>query len=271
MIPKIIHQTWKSKHNIPDKFRHWSSSFKEVNDGFKYCLYDDSDNLNLVKNFSPGLLSVYKEFPLEIYRVDFVRALYLLYYGGFYADMDFQCLRSLSKHCDSEVAIFCSMGNDMKFEHSVPNAMMCSPIGHSFWVFYLYNIVNLFAKSIDSKVPIPAPEYLTGPVILRNCITEFPRLNALTKDLISDFFKKNFYENVTLKWGGISILPSSTWYPIDWNNRADQMLRQKLINENILYSVEEARKIFPNSEAVTYWTHSWPGIDIGIASHGMST
>ena len=55
MIPKIIHQTWKTQE-VPE---HWKESQEEwqklMDYGWEYMLWTDEDNRNLILGFSTSL------------------------------------------------------------------------------------------------------------------------------------------------------------------------------------------------------------------------
>jgi mannosyltransferase OCH1-like enzyme len=63
-IPHVIHQTWK-----------------------------DADNEALVREEYPDFWPVYRALPFGIQRVDAVRYLILLRFGGLYADLDAESLQ----------------------------------------------------------------------------------------------------------------------------------------------------------------------------------
>ena len=56
MIPKIIHQTWKTKENLPVDFEKYSSTWKNLHHDWDYRLYDDNDCLLIVKKYFPEFL-----------------------------------------------------------------------------------------------------------------------------------------------------------------------------------------------------------------------
>ena len=93
-IPRKIFQTWKSKKIDNNCFLSWQSSWKLHNPSYKYLLWDDDDNRNFIKTYFSDFLEVYDSFDVNIKRVDAVRYFYLLKYGGIYADLDFECLKS---------------------------------------------------------------------------------------------------------------------------------------------------------------------------------
>jgi mannosyltransferase OCH1-like enzyme len=76
-IPKIIHQTWKSKDNIPHQFQIWSDTCKILHPKWEYRLWDDSDNLQFVQDHFDWFLETYNGFPFDISRVDAIRYMVL--------------------------------------------------------------------------------------------------------------------------------------------------------------------------------------------------
>ena len=189
MIPKILHQTWKSKIYIPENFRFWSDSFSDCNPGLERRLYDDIDNRELLVKTVPQLLPLYQEFPREIFRVDFIRCLYLFYIGGVYADFDFQCLTEFTDIFSGDSNLFLgSMGTDYSFPHSIPNALMASNPNQGVWLGYLANIEQAWL-SIHGSIEVQSPEWITGPVILRNTALQYQQ------DIVR--FKNNIFQFIT--------------------------------------------------------------------------
>lgn len=88
MIPKIIHQTWKTS-NLDNNLKKWSNSWKLQN--FEYKFYDDNNCLELVKNYYPQYLNLYLSVS-TIEKADIFRYLVLHKYGGFYCDIDTECI-----------------------------------------------------------------------------------------------------------------------------------------------------------------------------------
>jgi mannosyltransferase OCH1-like enzyme len=257
MIPQIIHQTWKRKTGLSQRHEFWRSTFTGMNPSFQHPLYDDADNRALVEKFTPTLLPVYQSFPLEINRVDFVRTLYLFFFGGFYADLDFQCLNPFSRYCALGEVLFGRMGVENDFVHSIPNALMASPQFDGFWIFYLRHMIRLQTRTgRDGGLGV---EEQTGPVALRQAILEYVKDHNAAKNEIAAFLDEHpmAFDRSRLCFHPIRILPSRVWYPIDWSDNLHQMFRQKVFGEGLILSTEEARRLFPMSDAVTYWEHSW--------------
>jgi mannosyltransferase OCH1-like enzyme len=94
MIPKIIHQTWKTQ-NIPEEWKNAVDSCKMVNNEYKYILWTDEKMEDFVQKEYPDFLNVYKSYKHNIQRCDAFRYLVLYKYGGIYLDMDIICKKKL--------------------------------------------------------------------------------------------------------------------------------------------------------------------------------
>lgn len=254
-IPSVIHQTWKSKIELPENFAAWRNSFLELNPNFTHSLYDDDDNRNLIIKHLPELLPLYNSFSREILRVDFVRAVYLFFYGGIYADMDVQCLKPLDVYLNLSGVYLARMGSDKHFEHSIPNAIMASSKDCGFWIFYISNIIHILQNYHDEVTP----EYITGPVVLRDSVLKFNSDVELAKKKIHKFiidFKLSL-DITQMDFSPVNIMENDIWYPLNWNDKIDQITRKKVILNEVFPDRHTAASMFPNSEMVTYWTATW--------------
>jgi mannosyltransferase OCH1-like enzyme len=260
IIPAIIHQTWKTKSGLSDRHASWRSSFQEVNPRFSHPLYDDADNLALVAEKAISLLPAYQAFPQEIYRVDMVRTLYLFFFGGFYADLDFQCLRPFDKYCAMPHLLFGRMGTfseQENFEHEIPNALMGSPPFDAFWLFYLSRILK--AQAAMEAGGEARVEHVTGPVVLRRAILDYVGHPESAQREVEAFLLRYpiAFPLEKLTAHRPRILPAHVWYPINWADNLHQMYRRSVLEKDPLPTIAETRTLFPHSDAVTYWQKSW--------------
>ena len=92
-FPKIIHQQWKTA-NIPH-----GTIFFEVSPKveralprarYTHMLWTDKNGRELIKNHYPFFLEAYDSYRYGIQRADAVRYFALHFYGGLYADMDYE-------------------------------------------------------------------------------------------------------------------------------------------------------------------------------------
>ena len=226
-FPRLIHQTWKNKE-LPDLFSYWASSWKGLNPDYEYRLWTDDDNLNFIKEMYPEFLDDYLSYNHHIKKVDAARYFYLYTYGGIYCDLDFECLKPFDKLLEdlqSKDIILGSMGSDIKFQHSIPNAIMISKPKAPFWLY----VISEMRKRINKG----EPEYDTGPKLLHYCLNTY----------------KEQHE--------IAILKPEMFYGINWASEKGQNMRRRIFEEKSLLSEDEKSTLFPNAFAVTYWAHSW--------------
>lgn len=67
-------------------------------------------------------LATYDKLPMNILRIDSVRYMYMHYYGGVYADLDFECVGNMEDLFRGKKVVLGRMGTDTNFAHSIPNA-----------------------------------------------------------------------------------------------------------------------------------------------------
>ena len=153
-IPKIIHQTWKSKE-LPDNFKKWSKIIKDLHPDWKYKLWTDEDNRNFIKNNYPWFLKTYDSYDINIKRIDAVRYFLLHHFGGVYIDLDFICLKKLDPLIKNNNAVF---GYQLKDKSSIANAFMISPSKHN---LFKQIINNLESKKDKHVLKATGPAFLT--------------------------------------------------------------------------------------------------------------
>ncbi len=259
-IPHVIFQTWKSRINIPINYRYWRASFAQNNPGFDCILWDDADNRAFIAQAFPWFLPTYDRYPAEIFRADAVRPFFLLAHGGVYADMDTECLAPLHRSLRGGDVLLGRMGPDRGFEHSIPNAIMASKPLQLFWAL----VAAMMMERARDGTAIAAmrqigPETFTGPILLKHAADFYlaepePRVRARAAAVI-DRLGDDMREN--LQGGRLALLQPEDWYPIDWTNPFHRMLRKRLQTRRVALAPQAARKLFPKSTLVTYWSHSW--------------
>lgn len=95
-IPRIIHQTWKSKR-VPDHWNLTVQSVRELNaEQFEFRQWTDYQMHEFVRKVEPYFYQhTFLTYSLEIQRVDAFRYVLLYHIGGIYIDMDNGCRQSL--------------------------------------------------------------------------------------------------------------------------------------------------------------------------------
>ena len=263
MIPKRIFQTWKSKTDIPENMSYWQSTWKRHNLNYDYQLWDDTDNRNFIETYYPWFLEKYDSYDVMIKRADAVRYFYLYHFGGIYADMDFECIRNFDDILELDGIVLGYMGDPAEYnhEHNIPNAIMISKPREVFWLCMFYNLMRTPSYG--------AVEYTTGPVVLKSAIEIYNQILSEQMNIetlvwyikLKELLGENLQPNTG--YSKITILPTEYFYPLNWRDwDQQQQLRHPVVPQNkeqkgIIYDEEKVKKLFPNSYAVTYWTHSY--------------
>jgi mannosyltransferase OCH1-like enzyme len=130
-IPKIIYQSWKT-HNIPDHWKISPQSIQKIMPDWKYVLFNDEENRNLVKKCFPDFLPYYDAFPHNIMRADAARYCFLYVYGGLYMDLDFEVLQRLDSLFTSDIDIYLVKSGNIGSYYT--NSFMASKPKCKFWL-----------------------------------------------------------------------------------------------------------------------------------------
>ncbi|KAL5611873.1 hypothetical protein BROUX41_000555 [Berkeleyomyces rouxiae] len=280
-VPKIFHQSWIDS-SLPTKFKEWSRTCRTVHHDYEWVLWTNEDNENLVKKHFPWLLEAYIALPSDIYRADLARNLYMYIFGGVYADLDTDCLRSSNVIFENystpydtaahvtmgedksanRMAFFGRMGTDKQFEHSIPNAWMASTPGHP---FFLLPMESVLARFGHKKQWLALPETVTGPVALRQAILKYRRLynwrllpKTLEKDLAHRIATGPFEKRSDLKHS-VNLLHHNIIYPYSWGPDNYDVSEICWVLQDT-YSPEKCKEALDTkgkgSVVITYWSHT---------------
>lgn len=211
MIPKIIHQTWKTK-DIPDEWKDAVNSCKTINKDFKHILWTHETMDKFVKKNYPEFHKIYKSYKYDIQRCDSFRYLVLYKYGGIYLDMDIICNKKLNKllHYDLVLA------RSANLETSFSNAFFMVIPNHDFFKYCIghlsenINNYQYFGKHLHVM-------YSTGPAFLTNMVNDYGKIKdsyILTKkEYTGDC---NICNETTCDGGTyFTHIPGNSWHEID--------------------------------------------------------
>lgn len=160
LVPKIIHQTWKTWEGLKGEQLECKDKLIELNPDHDYWFWDDQACDNLVAQFGPLLYDAYSSLIPGAFRADVWRVCVLYAYGGVYMDMDIVPLLSIdqliSKSDDMVLAQDLSGRNG---EVRVWNAVMaCSP-EQEMWRAYMSLVLRRIAFPISQRDSL----WMTGP------------------------------------------------------------------------------------------------------------
>ncbi|XP_064630918.1 uncharacterized protein LOC135489475 [Lineus longissimus] len=176
-VPKIIHQTYRSK-DIPNAYKGCIKSCLSLNQNWTYMFWTDDDGLRLVRDHYPKYLSLIKRYEHYSYhrllRADALRYIILYHYGGIYLDMDFDCLKPFDKLLDFGTCVLAPEVHVQSFMiYKIPslisNAIMIARPRHPFFRHVIYNLAKFLTPG--QRVVIR----LTGPIALQHMLEDFTK------------------------------------------------------------------------------------------------
>lgn len=215
MIPRIIHQTWKTEA-IPEKFRAWIRTWRAKNPDWEYRFWTDRELLEFVDRMYPEWLPLYCSWDLGVRRADAARYMLLDHFGGVYADIDAECVTSFEPlHREERAVLSCEPARHWDFarQRGLPymlfNGVMAGPAGHVLWRDVLQRLK--LAGSGESVLDA------TGPCLLTAAYLELPDRSSVD---LHDCRLFNPFDGVDLAAGPTEIPPQTmaihhwagTWY-----------------------------------------------------------
>ncbi|MBE2287325.1 MAG: hypothetical protein IAE77_27975 [Prosthecobacter sp.] len=145
MIPRIIHQTWKTR-DIPPHLQEFQQSWRVHHPDWEYRLWTDEDNSRLIHECYPQFVDFWDRPLPPIIKIDFVRLAFMHQFGGIYVDMDFEALRPLTPlFQDSKMIVGREKGGiGMQFRGRdfLCNALIASPAGHPLWLDLMQEMIR---------------------------------------------------------------------------------------------------------------------------------
>ena len=169
IIPKKIHQIWLGGE-LPERYKRLTDSWLKYNPGWEYKLWTDSD----IADFDFPNKHIFNSISNLGMKADLLRIEILNKFGGLYADIDFECLKSFQ---DMHRLSFYS---GIVYGHNVEIAvgLIGSIPNHPILIDYLSNIdYKNGNESVDDIFNTTGPYYFTK-IFLRNITEE-------TKDIVA--------------------------------------------------------------------------------------
>lgn len=158
MIPKMVHQTWKTRNVDHWIFKRSQESVRQHLPHWEYRFWTDEDLDRLVGEDFAEFYPWWSSLPQPIKKVDTARYCMLFKHGGMYADLDFIFTRSLDELFDqdpSPLYFYRSKQSEVKGWEFLGNALMMSLPGQDFWLGALR-----YMRSLPMETPVL---HHTGP------------------------------------------------------------------------------------------------------------
>ncbi len=167
MIPKLIHQTWKSDV-VPTRLQPLVASWQAKNPHWRTILWTDRDLLSFVAEHHPAQLELFTSYSSGVARADAARYMLLKTFGGVYADIDTECLNSLDDLVDEDRVLLSQeppshwAGHAPRRGHPYVlfNGVMAGPKGHPFWDALVSRLVE--TRHAPDILDRTGPCFLTG-------------------------------------------------------------------------------------------------------------
>lgn len=208
-IPKIIFQTWKTRH-LPPEVEALRQKIATMNPGYTMMLYDDTDiDIFIKTHFDNRVYSNFRKLNVGAAKADFWRYCALYVCGGVYLDMDSEITRPLDELIEAgDHCIITRESNPYIFN----NWMMVFEKGHPIMKATIdrccYNIENQVSNDIC---------YLTGP--------SGPYTDAIHDVMLPMYSKKQHLyfesdENLNAELNNRNNSVRCRFYKVDWGEYA---------------------------------------------------
>jgi mannosyltransferase OCH1-like enzyme len=151
MIPKIVHQTWKTATFDYWVFQRSQASVRRHLPHWDYRFWTDADLAVFVHETYPDHYGRWSALDVPIKRVDVARYFLLHHHGGLYADLDFLFTNPVDELLDGSHHLYFYRSTEaiVKGWQFLGNAFMISAPGESFWM----GLVDfVFALPADTPV-----------------------------------------------------------------------------------------------------------------------
>lgn len=155
------------------------------------------------------------------------------------------------------------MGNDPKFEHSIPNAWMASTPGHPFFLAFIQFFNNKVDELKHKRKKLPEAEHVTGPAALYAAINQYEvdqtRPGNRVNDDVAKMVREGPFAHLSDRAHQVLLLPSHYIYPYSWGPDGSKVRKtcwvlSRWFNADMCKKrLEVERK---KSISITYWSHT---------------
>lgn len=173
MIPAIVHQSWETA-DVPAHLVPFQRSIREKNPGLDIRFYDSRARRAYVAQHCPELLPTFDTLKFGVAETDFWSIVAIYVDGGFYADLDMECLRPIDVFRATDTAVFTiesqlmpqrqrELGYEQPFQ--LATCMFGAPPRHPFFKAFIDRMVENVARrpivSTDDVEDATGPKALT--------------------------------------------------------------------------------------------------------------
>ncbi|OBZ70299.1 Mannosyl phosphorylinositol ceramide synthase SUR1 [Grifola frondosa] len=173
LVPKIIHQTWKSE-TLPPMWANTSQGCRDMMPDYEYILWTDASAREFIAQNYAWFLDTFDGYTYPIQRADSIRYFVLYHYGGIYMDLDMGCLRPLDPLLLYPVTLAKTI------PVGVSNDLIASEKGHPFMAQTIHNLMSFDYSWV---LNYPTVMFSTGPMFLSAQYGTYTSSHPLTPSL----------------------------------------------------------------------------------------
>ncbi|KAI5959165.1 CSH1 [Candida pseudojiufengensis] len=202
IIPKIIHQTYKSE-NIPEIWKPGQEACINLHEDYQYILWTDEMAREFISEEFPWFLKTWDNYKYNIQRADAIRYFALYHYGGVYIDLDDGCERRLDPLLTVPAFVRKTIPT------GISNDVMGGVPNHP---FFLKAIESLKNYQRNWLVPYITIMISTGPLFLSVIWKQYKRWGVPEAGKVRILMPENYkgYQN-----SFFAIAPGSSWHMSD--------------------------------------------------------
>jgi len=162
-IPKIVHQIFfQGEAAVPEEYRRYHQTVLQNHPHWEHQFWDEAKCHKFMEDNYSWFLPVYDSYPYMINRCDAIRYFILYHYGGFYLDMDVECLKPLDDLlADFELVLSKLVGFNNAIIGTIPR--------HPLWTT-VFEELKKRQHNLENKTMPVYVGYSTGPIMLNDCV-----------------------------------------------------------------------------------------------------
>lgn len=164
-IPKIIHQTWRSRH-VPKNLQSSISSWKRCHPDWKHILWTDQDIEDYIQHFHPELHEALSKIRIRSQRAEILSYVVLYDFGGIYSDLKYSPRKEIESFLTGDNLLYLLFE---KNTNSFTNSLIISAPRIELWS-------QVWKKILNPTVPAWAiggyleKNYTTGPSMFHEVV-----------------------------------------------------------------------------------------------------
>ncbi|CUA69060.1 Inositol phosphoceramide mannosyltransferase 3 [Rhizoctonia solani] len=185
VIPRIIHQTWKTD-TLPERWQGVSKTCRDMMPDYEYMLWTDQAADDFIAEHYSWFLPTFRAYTYPIQRADAIRYFVLHHYGGVYLDLDVGCNRRLDPLLTYPVVL------PKTIPVGVSNDLMFAAKGHPFMAQTIHALMTF---DINYLINYPTVMFSTGPMFLSAQLSLFQSRNPTIANQVRVLSKPLYGKN----------------------------------------------------------------------------